>query len=85
MVNCKLKSVRAAVELEKSYSETIATWASKINELVIPETYARRIGRELRISGYTAPIMMITEDSLVTVLDSFKGKEKKVVLFMTNK
>ena len=31
MVNCKLKSVRAAVELEKSYSETLAAWTSKIN------------------------------------------------------
>ena len=39
----------------------------------------------MRIAGYTAPIMMITEDDLVTVLDSFNGKEKKVVLFMTNK
>ena len=39
----------------------------------------------MRISGYTAPIMRITEDGLVTVLDSCKGKEKKVVLFMTNK
>ena len=29
MVNCKLKSVRAAVELEKSYNETVATWTSK--------------------------------------------------------
>jgi len=85
MVNCKLKSVRAAVELEKSYSETVATWTLKINELVIPENYAKTIGRELRISGYTPPIIMITEDSLVTMLDSFKGKEKTVVVFMTKK
>ena len=53
--------------------------------MVIPESYVKTIGKELRIAGYTAPIMMITEDDLVTVSDSFKGKEKKVVLFMTNK
>ena len=61
-MNCKLKSVRAAVELEKSYSETVAAWTAKINKLVIPESYAKTIGKELRIAGYTAPIMMITEE-----------------------
>ena len=84
-VNCKLRLVRAAVELEKSYSETVAAWTAKINKLVIPESYARTIGRELRIAGYTTPVMMITENDLVTVLDSFKGKEYKVVLFMSHK
>ena len=39
----------------------------------------------MRIAGYTTPVMMITENDLVTVLDSFKVKEKKVVLFMANK
>ena len=70
MVNSKLK---------------IANWTPKINQLVIPENQAKTIGKELKISGYTPTIMMITEDSLVTMLDSLKRKETKVVLFMTNK
>ena len=39
----------------------------------------------MRIAGYTTPVMRITENDLVMVLDSFKGKEYKVVLFMSHK
>ena len=56
-VNCKLKSVRETVHLEKSYSKTVAVWTARINKLVIPENYAKKIGRELRIGGYTTPVM----------------------------
>ena len=44
-VNCKLKSVREAVQLEKSYCETVGAWTARINKLVIPENYAKTIGR----------------------------------------
>ena len=84
-VNCKLKSVREAVQLEKSYSESVTAWTAKINQLIISENYAKTIGRELRIAGYTTPVMQITENDLVTVLNSFKGNEYKVVLFMNQK
>ena len=62
--------------MEKSYSETVAAWTAKINKLVIPESYARTIGRELRIAGYTTPVMMITENDLVTVLEAVHEKRK---------
>ena len=39
----------------------------------------------MRIAGYTKPVMQITENDLVAVLNSFKGNEYKVVLFMTQK
>ena len=64
-VNCKLKSVREATQLEKSCSETVTTWTTNINKLVIPESYAKTIGRELRIAGYTTPVMMIAENVFV--------------------
>ena len=71
--------------MEKRYSETVTAWTAKINQLVISENYAKTIRRELRIAGYTTPVMQITENDLVTVLNSFKGNEYKVVLFMTQK
>merc|ERR1712079_330114 len=85
MVNSKIKSVRTAVELVRSYSENIAKWTSKINELVISENQAKSMGKRLKISGYTANIVMITEDNVVTMMDSLKRKETKVAVFMSNK
>ena len=83
MVNSKIKSVREGVELVRSYSDSIAKWTSKINELVIPENQAKSMGKNLRISGYTANIVNITEDNLVHMMDSLKEKDGKVTLFMT--
>ena len=85
MVNSKIKSVREGVELVRSYSDYIAKWTSKINELVIPENQAKSMGKSLKISGYTANIVMITEDNLVHMMDSLKKKDTKVTLFMTKK
>ena len=85
MVNSKLKSVRTAVELVRSYSENIAKWTSKINELVISDNQTKSMGKRLKVSGYTSNIVTITEDNLVTMMDSLKRKETKVALFMSNK
>ena len=40
---------------------------------------------ELKIAGYTGPVIKINEDDLVMVLGSLKLNEFKVGLFMNNK
>ena len=66
-VNCRLKSVRQAVQLERGYSETELAWTDNINKLVISENHARTIARELRVAAYTTSVMKMTEDILVTM------------------
>ena len=60
-------------------------WTAKIHRLVISEDYAKSKLTELRIAGYTTPVMQITENDLVAVLDSFKENEFKIVLFMNQR
>ena len=84
-MNCILKAVREAVQLVKNYSENVIAWTAKINQLVISEDYAKSKLTELRITGNTTPVMQITENDLVTVLDSFRENEFKVVLFMNQR
>ena len=72
MVSSKIRSVRQGVELVRNYRDFISKWTSKINELVIPEEQAKAIGKGLKIAGYTANIVYITEDNLVHMMDSLK-------------
>ena len=58
-MNCILKTVREAVQLVKNYSENVIAWTAKINQLVISENYAKSKQTELKIAGYTGPVMQI--------------------------
>ena len=84
-VNTRLKTKRQVVQLVKKYSDTIIDWTTKINQLVISGDYANRKQVELKIAGYTGPVIKINEDDLVTVLGSFKESEFKVFLFLNDK
>merc|ERR1712131_388877 len=77
-VNCKLKTVREVVKLVKNYSENVIAWTAKINQLVISEKYAKSKQTELKIAGYTGPVMQINENYLATVLYSFKENVFKI-------
>ena len=51
-VNCKLMTVREAVQLVKKYSDNVIAWTTKINQLVISENYVKSKQMELKIAGY---------------------------------
>ena len=84
-VNCRLKSVRQAVQLERGYSETVLPWTDKINQLAISENHAKTIGQELKVVGYTTPVMKMTKTNLLLMLDSFKKGTYNIILCTTNR
>ena len=84
-VNCRLKSVRQVVQLERGYSETVIAWTDKINQLVMSENHAKTIEHELRVAGYTTPVMKMTETNLLMMLDSFTTGKYNIILYTANR
>ena len=84
-VNCKLRSVRQAVILEREYSDIVLAWTDKINQVVMTENQAKKVENELKIAGYITPVLKMTETNLLLMLDSFKTGKYNIILYTANR
>ena len=84
-VNCKLRSLRQAVKLERDYNEIVLAWTDKINQVVMTENHAKTVEIELRIARYTTPVLKMTETILLMLLDFFKTGKYNKILYTANR
>ena len=52
---------------------------------MISENHAKTIGRELKVAGYTTPVMPMTENNLLMMLNSFKNGTYNIILYTANR